>query len=45
MINVASTQKKQKKIEHIFWSYNKISKLWEDLNNWIFKKKLKQNCH
>jgi hypothetical protein len=26
-------------IEHIFWSCNKISKLWEDLNNWIFEKK------
>jgi hypothetical protein len=23
------------KIERIFWSCNKISKLWEDLNNWI----------
>ena len=27
-------------IEHIFWSCNKISKLWEDLNNWIFGKKI-----
>jgi hypothetical protein len=26
------------KIERIFWSCNKISKLWEDLNNWIFEK-------
>ena len=26
-------------IEHIFWSCNKISKLWEDLNNCIFLKK------
>ena len=25
-------------IEHIFWSCNKIYKLWEDLNNWILKK-------
>ena len=26
------------RIEHIFWSCNKLSKLWEDLNNWIFEK-------
>ena len=26
------------RIEHIFWSCNKISKLWEDLNSWIFEK-------
>jgi hypothetical protein len=26
-------------IEHIFWLCNKISKLWEDLDNWIFERK------
>jgi hypothetical protein len=28
-----------KGLQHIFWSCNKISKLWEDLNNWIFERK------
>ena len=26
-------------IEHIFWTYQYIFKLWEDLNSWIFEKK------